>query len=120
MKKLLPEQIVQAREWRGQGVAWAEIGRRFNVKYDTVQRAIDPKFQAYERDRAAAMRFRHRVESSTHVRERRDTFRPTEEEFQAARALIPFDTRTAAQRFLDEPLPGRSALDKLRAAGRAI
>jgi IS30 family transposase len=48
MKKLTDEQIVRAREWRQQGVAWAEIGRRFNVKYDTVQRAIDPKFQAYD------------------------------------------------------------------------
>jgi hypothetical protein len=117
ISKLSPDQLGQARMWRKHGVSWAETGRRLHVSDDTVRRAIDPDFQRAEREKEKR-RKQYRDERQGHVRERRDRFRPDEETFRAQAALIPLDTRTEAQRFLDEPLPGRSALDKARAEGR--
>lgn len=119
MKKLLPEQIVQAREWRGQGLSWRQVGLRLGVKQDTVRRTLDAEFLAA--DRAARGRRRHRAEKAGRVvKEKRDTLRPTNAEFLYRAALIPPDHTDLTAIFFGDPKSGRSALDKLRAAGRAI
>lgn len=41
-------------------------------------------------------------------------FRPTPKELQALARSIPADTRSLTARIAGDPLPGRSALDRLR------
>lgn len=117
---LTAHQIDQAREWQREGVSWREMGKRFGTTQDTVRRAVDAEFSARER----AMRENRRRSDNPRgrivreKRERQSGLRPTEAEFQAMKALIPADTRDLTGFLTGSPLPGRSALDKLRAEGR--
>jgi hypothetical protein len=76
-------------------VSWAEMGRRFHVRADSLARIVSPE----------------RVETEANL-DMRTLLR--------MKMRLPADTRTITGRLFGDPLPGRSALESKRAmeAGR--
>ena len=83
-----PEQIEQAQTMRRNEMPWAHIAKHFGVTPDTVRRVLDPEWAA--RRRAGI------TDGERLLRE------------------VPADTRDLTARALGDPLPGRSALDRMR------
>ena len=98
-------EIARARMLRAAGTSWADIGARLGYHGNTVRRRLDPEFVVVRH-----VRYAKPVDSI-----RTDEPRITPEEAARALATVPADTRTIQARFLGDPLPGRSALDKRRA-----
>ena len=101
------EVIARARELRAAGTSWAKIGERLGYHENTIRKRLAPEF-------AARKRFRHTRPARLILAAGEPRITPEE----AARAIatIPLDTRSIQARFLGDPLPGRSALDRRRAA----
>jgi hypothetical protein len=101
-----PEVIGRARELRAAGTAWAEIGERLGYSENTLRTRIDPD---YAWPNKATGSFHFIREGETRV-----------SKADAARALgaVPVDTRTRVARFMGDPIPGRSALDRMSRATR--
>ncbi len=101
-----PAQVDQARQLRALGRSWDSIGAEFGLHPDTMRRRIDPAY-------ARSERFKYTGPMSF-IRAGESRVSPAD----AARALagVPVDTRTRQARFMGDPLPGRSALDRLREA----
>jgi len=97
-------EIARARMLRAAGTSWAEIGARLGYHGNTIRRRLDPGFVVA----------RHVVHAEL-VDSIETEPRITPEEAARALATVPVDTRTIQARFLGDPLPGRSALDKRRA-----
>jgi hypothetical protein len=93
-----------AKRMRAAGRSWESLGEHFRCDPETVRRQIDPDYRKVRSDR-------YRPGSSAfHVLRTLDRI-PREE---AARRIssVPPDTRSAFQRLMGDPLPGRSALDR--------
>lgn len=102
---LPPDQVQRARELRAEGLSWSNIGARLGLHEDTMRRRIDPGFK--ERRTGPRVRAFIRAGGERHV---------TQAEAETALARVPTDTRSMSARVMGDPLPGRSALDKMRAA----
>jgi hypothetical protein len=99
--------LYRARRLRAMGTSWDDLGRRFGCDPETIRRQIDPEYRKVRSDR-------YRPEGSPyHVLNRDGRVSGAE----AARALarVPIDSRTRVARWLGDPLPGRSALDRKKA-----
>jgi hypothetical protein len=96
--------IARARQLRAAGASWKHIGARLGYHGNTLRERLDREF-------AAAQRLRY-MEPDAFIFT--DEERITPEEAARAIATVPIDTRTVAARFLGDPLPGRSALDRKR------
>jgi hypothetical protein len=97
-----------ARKLRAGGLSWASIGARLGYHEKTIRERLDSDF-------AAAQRFRY-TDPAAFIE--MDEQRITPEEAARAIATVPLDTRSVQARFLGDPLPGRSALDRKRLGAR--
>ena len=97
-----------ARKLRDAGLSWAQIGARLGYHEKTIRERLDPDF-------AAARRLRY-TDMVAFIGTSEERITPEE----AARAIatVPLDTRGVQARFLGDPLPGRSALDRKRLGAR--
>ena len=100
--------LARARKLRAAGTSWSNIGARLGYSKYTLRDRIDPDYAA--RKRLQLIGFA----DFTQV----DEVRVTPAEAARALATVPLDTRSVAARFLGDPLPGRSALDRKRLGGR--
>lgn len=120
MTRLSPDQRAYASMWRQQGRAWGSIAKKLGVTEYAVRVAIDPTFRerkAEEQEQERQSRRRHgkRADSARQNGGYSGSpFRPTEAEFRAAQKLIPPDTRDLTGVICGDPIPGRSALDRMR------
>lgn len=92
---------------REMGKSWGTLARHFDCSEETIRRVIDPE---YRRVRSERYRPVHDKIISNAGR-----FPPAEVE-RILRTIQP-DTRTLQAKFMGDPIPGRSALDKKRASG---
>jgi hypothetical protein len=97
---LSPEVIRRARELRTAGTAWAEIGARLGYSENTIRTRIDPDFNWPNKATGSFLYIR---EGETRV---------SKADAERALRAIPIDTRTRVARFMGDPIPGRSALDR--------
>ncbi len=97
------EDIQQAKRMRKQGMSYYEIGKRLEIRWTTVRRALDPEYAAQQRERER--RSRERRASG----EQPSRYQKLRADAERASMHIPRDTRTLTQRILGDPLPGRSA-----------
>lgn len=91
------------------------IAQVVEVGIDAVLRIVDPEYQqrrceAINRNRPHSARDKTREIVVSR-------FRPSPELLKRLLAAVPADTRDVTAALLGDPLPGRSALDKRRAAG---
>jgi hypothetical protein len=100
--------VARARELRAAGLSWASIGERLGYHERTIRERLDSDF-------AAAQRLRY-TDAAAFIW--MDEQRITPEEAARAIATVPVDTRGVQARFLGDPLPGRSALDRKRLGAR--
>ena len=94
--------LAGARKLRAAGTSWASIGAHLGYHEHTIRKRLDPDF-------AEARRVRYASPAPC-----MQTMEPrlTPAEAERALATVPPDTRTLQARFLGDPLPGRSALDR--------
>lgn len=108
-----PEDTEKARALRLSGLSWSDVAEAIGRNTDTVRIALDPAFaqrrREADRKRAAKRREAERVVNGVHT----DGYRAPDPATTArALAAIPTDTRSMFSRFMGDPLPGRSALDR--------
>ena len=96
--------LARARKLRAAGKSWADIGAHFGYHENTIRKRLDPDFADSRRLRYTAPALCMRAMEP----------RLTPAEAERALATVPLDTRTIQARFLGDPLPGRSALDRQR------
>ena len=96
--------IAQARKLRAAGTSWESIGVRLGFKGQTIRQRLAADFPAARRARY--------IDLAAFIE--MDEERITPEEAARAIATVPLDTRSVQARFLGDPLPGRSALDRKR------
>lgn len=96
--------LARARQLRAVGTSWANIGAGLGYHENTIRERLDPDF-------AAARRLRY---SGPPVFIHGSEPRLSPAEIARALATVPLDTRSIQARFLGDPLPGRSALDRRR------
>lgn len=96
------------------GPRYTVVARQLGVSRNWLRRRLDPEWREAENARMRA-RTGHYV-SAARVPARHIT----QAEAKAIIAAVPPDTRDLTGRIFGDPLSGRSALDKLRAEGRAI
>lgn len=89
---------LRRRMTEGPPIIWSVEAQKFGLTYDGLRRKVDPDYRK-ERNGRRTM---------TLVRE------ATEAERLSRVAEIPRDTRTITGWLMDDPLPGRSALDRKR------
>ena len=108
-----PEKIQRAVALRAQGLAHKEISAKLGVSTTTVSDWL-------LRHEGKSTRYQKREEAARAVRENHKTDYPAVLRKQADETLatyqMPKDTRDITGRFCGDPLPGRSALDKMRGA----
>lgn len=105
--RVIPEETLNtALLMREQGESWNAIGRALGYDRDVLRWRLDPEF--VERRKA-----NHGGPLSML---RAAAFRPCEAEIRRIQDGVPRDTRSFTGRSMGDPLPGRSALDKQRAA----
>jgi hypothetical protein len=103
-------------------MSWESVAKRLSVSVEVLRRAIDPGFAEKRNASVRARRARYSREPTgkvhqpgwhTSAAEKRDGERLLK--------LVPPDTRDLTARVFGDPLPGRSALDKLSSdiGGRA-
>jgi len=121
-RSISSDQIAQARRMVKDGVPFNEIAAQFGCSAQTIQRntvaAYKEKCEQYAARRKAKRDDRKRSKAgkdnpggggASGVR----TYAVSKEDIAARLAEIPADTRTPAQRAMGDPLPGRSALDRM-------
>lgn len=99
--------IARARLKRQNGQSWNALARHFNCAEETIRRYMDDE---YRKKRADRYRPEHRRFTMYG-----DPPRMTSAEAKRVIESVPSDTRDPVARWMGDPLPGRSALDKLRA-----
>jgi hypothetical protein len=97
------EQLSRAREMRAAGMSWGRIGARLGCADETIRNRLDPDYRALR-----ASRYRGDV-PTYHVAGERGIGR---DEAERVIATVQPDTRSRFARFMGDPLPGRSALDR--------
>jgi transposase-like protein len=128
--RLLDSQLSQARAMLANGASLTAIARRIGCDRSTIRKDLHAEYLAVRTAniaKATETRARNaklgrterprsgRVRDSGHVA--RLTNASTNAEAARLLALIPADTRSLTGRLLNDPLPGRSALDMKRQAG---
>jgi hypothetical protein len=111
MKPIPSEAAEKATALRTMGVSWARISRTVGYGEERIRRAIDPTFGARRAAGIREARYSRGFRGEPHLK-----LSPAET--QAALATVPPDTRPLSARLMGDPLPGRSALDKLSAGER--
>lgn len=119
--KTLPEGIDPwpiARRLFAEGKRWADIKRVTGLSYDTLKRKLVPEYAERRAERVRRRRMRKRGESVPALVESRvhpsGPKGPSREDIAKALATIPPDDRSLTARIMGDPLPGRSALDRMR------
>jgi hypothetical protein len=100
----------EARDMLSRGISYTEVAKIFGLTTTTVHRRLDPMFAAYVRERTNLARAIKRGNDVA------ATFRyqpPSEQDLAARLAEIPRDTRSLTGRLCGDPLPGRSAFDRM-------
>jgi hypothetical protein len=128
--KLLDSQLSQARAMLAEGASLTAIGRHLGVDRSTIRKNLHAEYLAVRTAniaKATETRARNaklgRTERPRSGRVRntgivaRLTNASTNADAARLLALIPADTRSLTGRLLNDPLPGRSALDMKRQAG---
>ncbi len=112
-RRLKPEEADLARELRARDpkiYSWRELGRMFGTSDYQVHSAVHPETLKVRND-AQKMQYAQRVAQA------RESGRfGGDPELAWLRAQRPPDTRDLTGRLLNDPLPGRSALDRKHAA----
>lgn len=103
--------LERALDLKAEGMSWSRIAARLGVTDEGLKRRLVPGFAGHRQ--ALIREARHRREQG-HARGQAGLRMPPEE-VEAAMRTIPPDTRTLAARWMGDPLPGRSALDKKKA-----
>lgn len=114
--KLTPAQHFQAKQWAAERKPVSWIANQFGCNHDTVKRVIDPEWRA-RRNLGIKLAKQDRNDGHHHGDGMKVTpiHRPPAEVL-AERDRILFVDRTPNQEVLGDPLPGRSALDRMRGA----
>ena len=111
---MTPAQIARINEMRASGMAWKAIAEQFGVSHETIRRVVEPGYREHRNALSRARRqssgegkadraFNHVPEMR--VDDKRDGERLLRE--------VPADTRDLTARICGDPLPGRSALDRV-------
>lgn len=116
--KLNEHQIARARRLHEAGTTFENIGLRLGCAATTVRRALDPEIARQKRlarhQPGAEVKFSAQTEV---IISERATFAL---DAAARLAEIPKDDRGLTARVFGDPLPGRSAFDRLMAAARQM
>jgi hypothetical protein len=102
------ELISRARALRHNGASWTDIRRELGIGDERLRRVMEPGFKE-RRNRDI------RNARATRGYRGEPKMRLSPEETKLALATVPSDTRDLTSRLLGDPLPGRSALAKMRA-----
>ena len=100
----------KARRLIDEGMSVRAVARLFGVTPVAVRRYVDPEYRAKLNEQS-----RQYAERQRHAKNHQAEPRPPEVDAEARQAEIPSDTRGFTSRFLGDPLPGRSALDRRKA-----
>lgn len=112
MSAMTPAQVMQAKRWVAQGRNYAWMSKTFGCAPHTIRRAIDPEWAERRREQinqARRTRALEKAPSTIAVRPRPQISQDVEAELERLRSLI----LTPNQSVLGDPLPGRSALDRM-------
>jgi len=107
-----PWSETEARAMLAKGISHSGVARVFGVTVTTVRRRLDPLYATHVRERtnlARAIKRGNDVPITVRYQP------PPEQDIAARLAEIPRDTRSLTGRILGDPLPGRSAFDRVRA-----
>jgi hypothetical protein len=107
----IDEQLDLAAKMREAGVSWEAISQVVGLSPEFIRRRIDPGFTAHRNEGIRRARAARRGELSAavfHV----ERYHIKPEDARRALSTVPPDTRSYQQKFMGDPLPGRSALDK--------
>lgn len=101
-----------ARSMHVAGWPYEQIGRRFGISGQKVHELLDPEYAEMRRMRLQSPLKRSVRKQCNH----RNYVKSLENDAEAFRqfASFPRDTRTITGQVLGDPLPGRSALDRMR------
>lgn len=111
--KLTPEQITQAKRWHAAGRNYAWMTEQLGCTADTIRRALDPEWTEKRNAGVRANRAARRGDKPESGRELRPII-PADVLFDRERRRSANPTPNMS--ILGDPLPGRSALDRLRGA----
>jgi hypothetical protein len=100
------EALDKAAAMRARGISWGRIARVVGFGEERVRRILDPGFAVRRAAGIRQARFTRGARGEPHRR-------LTDAEARQALATIPADTRSISAKIMGDPLPGRSALDKL-------
>lgn len=107
----------RAVEMRATGMTIQKIASELGVSKMTASRLMDlEKYEAELEKARVRQRERAKLIKSIDPLPMADETRRRRAELEALMDAIPQDTRSKTARFAGDPLPGRSALDRLRAA----
>jgi hypothetical protein len=102
---------------RAKGMTWAAIAGAHDISVDKLRRAADP---AFRRKTMARHRRRNQRQKQAMAESGvmlagalRERGAPSRQDIEARLAEIPPDTRGLTARIMGDPLPGRSALDRV-------
>lgn len=108
---------LEAVRMRASGMTIKEIAIRLTISTNFTSGLLNPERYAAALEKARVMqRERAKLIKSTDPLPMEDETRRKRAEIEALMDAIPQDTRSKTARFAGDPLPGRSALDQLRAA----
>ncbi len=100
--------IARARLMREDGQSWNALARHYNCSEETIRRYMDDEYRKKRADRYRPEHLRFTMYGNPP--------RTTSAEARRVIASVPADTRSPVTRWMGDPLPGRSALDKMRAS----
>ena len=106
-RKISDETKEAIRDLRARGMTWLDISNRFGVSYTTARCICDPVYAANEAERRRRWTIRH--EQKMELQRAQAAGKPKE-----YLPPVPRDTRDLTARIMGDPLPGRSALDRMR------
>jgi len=101
------------RRLRSQGLTWSQVGALIGTSHFTARMVVDEVFRERETVRKRARTWKVRAANEAASVQTSIPGRPIGDEIRGE--LPPArDTRSLTQRLLGDPLPGRSALDRMR------
>lgn len=103
-----PEVLQTALRLRYEGMAWEAIAKQLAVPYDGLRRRLEPGYATKRNQKIAEARSRLVLAGGVYSE------RLGPDEAAKAIAAVPIDSRRLTARVCGDPLPGRSALDRLR------
>lgn len=115
--RITDKQVERATKLLADGHSWRAIAAEVGASHDGIRRRVDPKYRAMKNEASnkANRRYSSTYYGSTGVSANVHSKRPPEEVI-AECAMAHARRRSLTAEVLGDPLPGRSALDKMRAA----